>query len=215
MNSIKQLEHLIVSRKIVVKDEPKKKSEVWSAFSALYYAESNDYVGYVKCKKSEKIFKHHMSNSGTSHLLKHANSCHKDAGGAFSTSQSSITAFYKKKTPAPRTAKEKLHLACVEFVCRDLRPLKSVEGAGMVNLVQAAIDVGAQHGKLDAKCVLPSRNTLKRKLVESAAECKISLSDSIKAAIKSNGIVGMTLDLWTDIKLRHFLCITAHFVENS
>ena len=34
----------------------------------------------------------------------------------------------------------------------------------MVNLVQAAIDVGAQHGKLDAKCVLPTRNTLKRKL---------------------------------------------------
>ena len=96
MNSIKQLEHLIVSRKIVVKDEPKKKSEVWSAFSALYYAESNDYVGYVKCKKCEKIFKHHMSNSGASHLLKHANSCHKDAGGASSTRQSSITAFYKK-----------------------------------------------------------------------------------------------------------------------
>ena len=51
--------------------------------------------------------------------------------------------------------------------------------------------------------------------METAAECKISLSDSIKTAIKSNGIVGMTLNVWTDIKLRHFLCITAHFVENS
>ena len=35
------------------------------------------------------------------------------------------------------------------------------------------------------------------------------------AAVKSNALIGLTTDLWTDVKRRHFLSLTSHYVINS
>ena len=37
----------------------------------------------------------------------------------------------------------------------------------------------------------------------------------MKIAVQENGMVGVTTDLWSDIKIRHFMSLTVHFVKNN
>ena len=94
--------------------------------------------------------------------------------------------------------------AAIDFVSLDLRPLLSIEGKGMTELVKTAINIGAKHGNISAKKILPSRNTVKRKLDEEATVVKSKIAANMKIAVQENGMVGVTTDLWSDIKIRQF-----------
>ena len=49
----------------------------------------------------------------------------------------------------------------IAFVVSDVRPLSAVEGDGLIQFANAMIKVGATHGIVDAKAILPSRFTKK------------------------------------------------------
>ena len=49
---------------------------------------------------------------------------------------------------------------------------------------------------------------MKRLACDQAIEVKAYLSHAVNNAIKENGIIGMTLDMCSDIKQRHYLGIT-------
>ena len=181
----------------VVEKEVKGKSEVRKSFTKLFYKDSNEYVNYVKGKACSIFLKHHQAHSGTSHLSQHISVCSKfkssnsnDSPETSRTStgkQGKVTNFFSKKF-IPQTAKTKLTAACVEFVCRDMQPLKTVEGKGLVKLVQSAIKIGATYGNLEAKTLLPSRNTVQRKIILKAKAVERDTVEAIKFAIQKDSI---------------------------
>ena len=59
----------------------------------------------------------------------------------------------------------------------------------MTELVQTAINIGAKHGNISAKKLLPSRNTVKRKLDEEATVVKSKIVANTKIVVQENGIV--------------------------
>ena len=42
-----------------------------------------------------------------------------------------------------------------------------------------------------------------------------NLKEMLKSAINEYGIIGVTTDLWTDVKQRSYVSLTAHFVNNE
>ena len=215
----KELDTLLKNEKLYEKDCVRHKSNVWKSFSLLYYKDSNRYAEYVRCKICSSYLKHHKANSGTSHLRMHLKACENPSSSKSSdtanSKQASITEFVKHKADPPKQAVKQMQNAAVNFVSWDIRPLASVEGKGMVELVQTAIAIGAKYGNMSAEKLLPSRNTVKRKLDQNAALLKTSIVGDVLTAIQQNGFVAITTDLWSDLKMRNFISLTVHFVKNQ
>ena len=186
----------------------KKKSDVWNKFSMIHFKDSNIYADYVKRKICSSYLKHHKANSGTSHLRVHLKTCQSTNNDAtcctFFAEQSSITKYFSRQLDPPKNSIKQMQKAAIDFVSLDLRPLLSIEGKGMTELVQTAINIGAKHGNISAKKLLPSRNTVKRKLDEEATVVKSKIVANMKIAVQENSMVGVTTDLWSDIKIRQF-----------
>ena len=63
--------------------------------------------------------------------------------------------------------------------------------------------------------MLPSRFAVKRLACGQAIEEKAYLAQAVNNAVKENGIIGMTLNMWSDIKQRHYLGITVHLISKG
>ena len=82
-------------------------------------------------------------------------------------------------------------------------------------LVQQAICIGAKYGKISAAKLFPSKFTVKRLPRDEAIEVKTYLAQAVNNAIKENGIIGMTLDMWSDIKQRNYLGIIVYLISKE
>ena len=67
--------------------------------------------------------------------------------------------------------------------------------------------------KISAAKLLPSRFTVKRLACDQAIEVKAYLAQAVNNAIEENEIIGMTLDMWSDIKQRLYLGINVHLIS--
>ena len=83
----------------------------------------------------------------------------------------------------------------VAFVVSDVRPLNAVEGDGLIQFANPMIKVGAAHGIVDAKAILPSRFTIKRSIEKSASSSSEKLIEEVNKAIKKYTLVGIATDL--------------------
>ena len=83
----------------------------------------------------------------------------------------------------------------VAFVVSDVRPLSAVEGDGLIQFANAMIKVGASRGIVDAKAILPSRFTIKRRIEKSASSSSERLIEEVNKAIKKYSLVGITTNL--------------------
>ena len=63
--------------------------------------------------------------------------------------------------------------------------------------------------------MLPSRFAVKRLACDQAIEVKAYLAQAVNNAVKENGIIGMTLNMWSDIKQQHNLGITVHLISKG
>ena len=63
--------------------------------------------------------------------------------------------------------------------------------------------------------LLPSRFTVKYLACDQAIEVKAYLAQAVNNTVKENGIIGMTLDMGSDIKQRHYLEITVHLISKG
>ena len=73
----------------------------------------------------------------------------------------------------------------VAFVVSDVRPLSAVEGDGLKQFANAMIKVGATHGIVDAKAILPSRFTIKRRIGKSALSSSERLIEEVNRLFKN------------------------------
>ena len=92
-----------------------------------------------------------------------------------------------------KVIKDTVLSSSVAFVVSDVRPSSAVEGDELIQFVNAMIKVGATHGIVDAKAILPSRFTLKRSIEKSASFSSKKLIEEANKAIKKYSFVGSLL----------------------
>ena len=80
----------------------------------------------------------------------------------------------------------------VAFVVLNIRPLSAVEGDELIQFANAMMKVGATHGIVDAKAILPSRFTIKRSIEKSASSSSEKLIAEVNKATKKYSLAGIT-----------------------
>ena len=128
---------------------------------------SKDCIGYVICtgKTCKQALKHNKSTSGTTHLNDHLKRCKYNAKISLK-----VTAYFSKSDMSlSKIIKDTVLNSSVAFVVSDVRPLSAMEGDGLVQFANAMIKLGATHGIVDAKAILPSRFTMERSIEKSAS----------------------------------------------
>ena len=152
-------------------------SPAWENFLKIVDQEENK-VGAVKCITCGGLLRYDSVKTGTSHLLKHARHCKATA----SSSQKSITSFITKGA-VPKKAKEPILEKCTKVCAKDMRPFVLFESDPFIELAQALVDIGAQHGHCDAKELLPSGVTVSRHTQKTYTSLRADLLPVIKKAI--------------------------------
>jgi len=190
----------------------------WQNFNLIFYAiNSEKYLGYAMCQSWKMLLKHDRAKSGTTYLHVHRQSCKAsitESSSSSKQSQPKVTSYFNKQS-LPVSAKKDLINACMQYVATDLRPLNSLEGKRLLNLLQTCIKLGAKYGNMSTDVAIPSRHSVKRKLGETASGIKSNLCEKVITAITENGLNGLTSDMWSDLKMRHFLSLTVHNVSQS
>ena len=102
--------------------------------------------------------------------------------------------------------------AALDFIVHDIRPLHAIEGKDLQSLVSACNENGVKCGNVTVDTILPSRSTVKRKLDEKCKLVKANLAE-VQKVIADYGLFGITSDMWSDIKNRHYISTTVHFVK--
>ena len=140
-----------------------------------------------------------------------------------------VTAYFSKSDMSlSKVIKDTVLNSSVAFVVSDVRRLSAVESDGLIKFANAMIKVGATHGIVNAKAILPSRFTIKRSffllfkkkrikrsIEKSASSSSEKLIREVNKAIKKYSLVGITTDLRTNLRSRNFYSITIHFISSN
>ncbi|KAF0299882.1 Transposable element Hobo transposase [Amphibalanus amphitrite] len=104
----------------------------------------------------------------------------------------------KKTIPdgAKRAEKRLIAEALGDVCVEDMRPFSFVEGSGFEKAAQAFINVGAKHGKVEARDVLPGRNTIASIVSERAELARKRLRDELR----TQPFLAASTDIWTEEK---------------
>jgi len=145
-----------------VKPQPTSSSQVWSSFSYIYY--KNCQQKFVSCDACKDILGH-ISSNGTSSMTKHKKSCGKFMD--YNKEHRKINEYFSSTTSQsqsiPKKLKEKITMACTEFVVLDTRPFKLCAGGGFTNFSQTIFDAGRSlHNMSDVNILnlLPNPRTV-------------------------------------------------------
>ena len=105
--------------------------------------------------------------------------------------------------------------AFTKWVIKNCRPYKILDDAGLRNVAEILIKIGANYGsKVDVEHLLPHPTTIARS-VKSLYEKNFEEVKTEVLTAASNGFA-LTTDLWTDNYLRKsFLALTFHFIRGG
>ncbi|KAL0162267.1 hypothetical protein M9458_041663 [Cirrhinus mrigala] len=188
------------------------KSAVWKYFYIVVKADSDEPVGYVQCKGCGVLMTYDSKRTRNSALQRHVDGGCKSPG----LLQPSITTFTSTSRKIPQQAKQKLTEKCVEYCCKDIRPFRSIEGGGFVELAQQLINVGATYGSVAAQDVLPDPTTVSKRCRELATEKRKKLVEQLNDVLTEVNSIGMTTNIWTeDYHKLSYMTITCHFVTQT
>lgn len=98
------------------------------------------------------------------------------------------------------TRHEAITQKLISFICKDMRPISVVDGAGFREFCQA----------MEPRYRIPSRGTVTNRIVE----VYNSTSDKIKESIKGKD-VALTTDGWTSIATASYVTVTAHWINDD
>lgn len=107
------------------------KSTVWNRFGLVIDSDSSD-LDYVACKQCNHVLSYKGRQTGTTSMTKHK--C------KVSSTQTILTPVVKtiksKSSCLSKTKKDAMTSACVDFVCKDIRPFDTVSGTGFIQVIQ-------------------------------------------------------------------------------
>ena len=181
---------------IVKKKEGKHiKSEGWSKFGEVYDKAYNQYAGFVRCF-SCGLLKVFQRGGSPKWLANH--SC-----PSTQIASPSVTSSFRTKFKD----------ACVDLCAGDMRPFSTFSGPFFQNMVQVAVDAGAQCGAFDAAAIISDASTISRSVAARAQDGREKLMCILKDEIRS-GRVSATTDLWTDsYSKRHYITLNVHYIN--
>ncbi len=203
------------SNSLTIVENTRGNSEVWQNFGFVASIEANGSAGevipgYAACRLCNAAYKH-SKNIGTSAMLSHKKTCNVSA----SASKQPLITQALGAVKVPQAAKQAVAEACVDFVCRDMRSFQAVEGEGFETVIQAAINAGVKHGRLNAKDLLPSRNTVKARCLKRASALLQCLASLLKKPLMQ-GRVAFSTDLWTDnYKKRSYMDLNVYWIDEE
>lgn len=191
----------------------KKRALIWEHLHEVFDKETKEQIkGFVVCKKCEKVMRYDSKTLGTNHLTNHLKTHGNER-------LHSMNEFVMKTKELTKTDKNMVLNACVNFVCKDLRPYSAVVGDGLIELLQTFMKIGSIHGTLEQsqiKDLLPSVQTISRHVSIHGKELKVNLFAKIRNTLLSDEFLPMTVDIWQDkFKRISYLGITAHFYEEK
>ncbi len=159
----------------------------WKKFQFIFEGDSQIRSGasfIVRCKICQ-AFKMYQRRNGTTNLLIHV--CKKGKNDS---------AEFAKVTSADKV---KFTEAAAQFCASDMRPFKTIQGKGLANLLQTAIDIQCNHvGRLNIQDLVPDPTTLSRNVQTQGNNIKGTLIKLIKS-IRDDINLTFTLDIWKDI----------------
>jgi len=119
------------------------------------------YVGFVTCTTCNKLLKHDIHLSGTTHLYRHAATYASSENENTLPLQQKMTGFVTKSAPKVLNTAEtkKLRSSLAFFCAADLIPFSAVEGIGFKNMTQTLVALGSKHSNIAVTDILPSRTS--------------------------------------------------------
>lgn len=133
----------------------------WSLMRQIYDESNELLLDFFFCSNCAKIYNLKLCNNGKT-LKRHVEKC---------SVREQITDFFVPEMTQQQSKKIKIadkHLvkdAAMEFIIKDLRPVSSINGAGMLTFVSKITYIGAKYGHLTPEAIenaklLPSRFTV-------------------------------------------------------
>ncbi|KAK3907808.1 Transposable element Hobo transposase [Frankliniella fusca] len=170
------------------------------------------YSGYLYCVSCKQV-KSYVSSKGTSGLSRHP--CVKKAEAARLAAPPEDTPLPPLNQIVPGKVKSEVLKMSTLYCATDLASFQSVEGEGFLNLAQSFVDIGATHGRLDVRRMVPHRTTVTDKLEEIAGDIKLKFVPRAREAIAA-GRCAATTDMWTqENKKVHFLAVILHILNSE
>ena len=186
--------------------EYKERSSVWNHFTK--FIDNND-KPRAKCNYCATDYSCD-TKAGTSTLWGHLTRCDSNPTNpptdqthlAFNTTRVVETGEMKHSLQAWRFDQQKCRNAIAEMIIIDELPLKFVENEGFrrcMKMCQPAL-------------VVPSRSTITRDCYQLYVDQKAKIKVQLQ---KSTQRVCLTTDTWTSLQRINYMCLTAHYVDDS
>ena len=184
------------------------KAPVWMHFGFCRDDSSGRII--IGSKAVCKLCKKEVARSGgTTNLINHLRIHHRaefevlmEGDEAGSSGQQKIDAYYQKPTvnllvPGSKRAQELIG-AVVEFIVRDLRPVRVVDCSGFLHLMKVA----------EPRYVVPCRRTVTNYIDKQY----IALRNTVEQELKDVQYLGLTTDMWTSRANDGYISLTAHYI---
>lgn len=181
----------------------KTRSKVWLKFDEIFSTDPRQKIDYFYyCTECTAVIDNLCIDGNTNRLIRHV--CFENMQCETGESKQMIIS---------KEDKEKLKLASVHFISKDLRPYYAIQCEGLLDLCYACMQFGQRYRKAqrdDLIKALPTRNTVKDTVTAMADKKRTLIAELMKRAIVSGGIAATT-DTWTD-DYRHitYICVVAH-----
>lgn len=185
----------------------KKKSSVWK------YFEEKPGNKDALCLICKETLKHH---GNTTNLVKHLDKRHptekaqmeegkqdsrSSTGNEPPLKQMKLT---DKTEPYPPShfRKKLLDDKLIRYICKDTKPLKTVDDKGFRDLLETA----------DPRYVIPSRKSVTTDLLPAKYD---EIKQRVKKELEEADHIAVTTDLWTSLANDSYMSLTAHFIAKD
>ena len=162
---------------------------------------------FARCQNCGEITAY-VFGSSTNNLLRHKLKCQPSP-----TSPSFRHPRATPEVPVSPLAKADFKDALIEFCVGDICPFALTQGPFFQNVIQNAVDIGAQHGRVDACNLIPAASTISRNIKTKAKEARELIRPRLLEAVK-NGEFALITDMWTEgMNQYHFLTLSASLLS--
>ena len=131
------------------------------------------------------------------------------------TVQTLIPEFAYNKSQLSDHLQRQLKDVELRFVAAGSHSFNALENGGVFDLVQTAINIGAQVGKINVHDIFYGRKTIRNEAINKFNQFSTTIREILDEPIKNHGIVAI-YDLWTDDAIkRSYLDFTVFWVGNK
>lgn len=181
------------------------KSSVWKYFG-FYTLDGNINKEKAVCRLCKKQFSYAKT---TTNLRAHLLSAHPDdatelegtSGAAKSNVQSRLTTYYTSAAALPEVRKRAITNQIATFICKDMRPVSVIEGAGFQGLVR----------ELEPRYKIPCRTTITDRIVKLYDITR----ENVRTVLKGQKTLSLTTDGWTSLATDAYVTVTAHWISDK